>query len=597
MPVPSPRNSIRIARGNYADLAANITEIGEGELCFAIDQDKFYSKSGGSLVAVGGGTELYSIAQLGDVTLTSLSNGQFLQWDGAAWVNVNAAAPVDSVNGQIGTVVLALGDVDDVNLTTVPPESGNVLGWNGSEWVPTENSGAGSTINSTRYRYESNTDLNGVGAGKVRFNNTNLTLVTEISFSNIDKNGVDISAVLQNMVNENYSVYFQQEDNAGKAVLYHFTGGCSNIGDGIRSKFPVEYISDSGSALTSGKDCYTILSAQAVADSVTSVNGQQGAVVLTASDVGALASDADLGDLNDVSVAGASNGQFLQYNGANWVPGAAGGAPVDSVNGQTGAVVLDADDIDDSSTTHKFATAAQLSAADSAVQPSDLATVATSGSYNDLADKPTIPAAAPVDSVNTQTGAVVLDADDIDDTSTTHKFATAAQLSAADSAVQPGDLATVATSGSYDDLTNQPTIPAALPDLTDVVSPLLVANGEVLRYRSSNSRFEPGVAVDPAGATMTGTLGTTERTITAGAFDLATGNHWTCGAITVPAPTNATAGTSGLIRITAGPVVWNSVFKFPGGTAPTIASFPAIIPFYVESGSVILMGNVAEGIA
>ena len=57
-------------RRNYADLAANATEIGEGELCFAIDQDKFYSKSGGSLVAVGGGTELYSIQQLGDVLMS-----------------------------------------------------------------------------------------------------------------------------------------------------------------------------------------------------------------------------------------------------------------------------------------------------------------------------------------------------------------------------------------------------------------------------------------------------------------------------------------------------------------------------------------------
>ena len=98
-------------------------------------------------------------------------------------------------------------------------------------------------------------------------------------------------------------------------------------------------------------------------------------------------------------------------------------------------------------------------------------------------------------------------------------------------------------------------------------------------------------------ATFAGTVETNERTITAGAFDLSTGNHWTCGAITVPAPTNATAGTSGLIRITAGPVVWNGVFKFPGGAAPTIAAFPAIIPFYVQSGSEILMGNVAEGIA
>lgn len=37
-----------------------------------------------------------------------------------------------------------------------------------------------------------------------------------------------------------------------------------------------------------------------------------------------------------------------------------GGGAVDSVNGQTGVVVLDADDIDDTSTTHKFVTAADI---------------------------------------------------------------------------------------------------------------------------------------------------------------------------------------------------------------------------------------------
>lgn len=97
--------------------------------------------------------------------------------------------------------------------------------------------------------------------------------------------------------------------------------------------------------------------------------------------------------------------------------------------------------------------------------------------------------------------------------------------------------------------------------------------------------------------TFTVATRTTERTITAGAFDLATGNLWTVGAITVPNPTNAVAGQTGAIRITAGPVVWSSNFKFPGGTAPTIATFPAIIPYYVQDASTILMGNVVEGIA
>ena len=97
--------------------------------------------------------------------------------------------------------------------------------------------------------------------------------------------------------------------------------------------------------------------------------------------------------------------------------------------------------------------------------------------------------------------------------------------------------------------------------------------------------------------TFTTATRTTERTITAGAFDLSTGNLWTVGAITVPNPTNAVSGQTGAIRITAGPVVWSSNFKFPAATAPTIAAFPAIIPYYVQDSSTILMGNVVEGIA
>jgi len=316
MPVPSPRNSIRIARGNYADLAANVNEIGEGELCFALDQNKFYSKSSDTLVEVGGGTAL-----------------------------------------------------------------------------------------------------------------------------------------------------------------------------------------------------------------------------------------ATLGQIQDVDIAGVVDGQFLRYNSTSgsWEAEAADSAPVDSVNGQTGVVVIDADDISDTSTTNKFATQAELD---------KLAGVAAGAEVN------------AVDSVAGKTGAVTLVKADITDFSDAD-YATAAQGATADTAVQPGDLATVATSGSYNDLTDQPTIPVVDPD----------------------------TVVTDAAPTFTATVQTTERTITAGAFDLATGNHWTCGAITVPAPTNAAAGTSGLIRITAGPVVWNTVFKFPGGTAPTIASFPAIIPFYVQDSSNILMGNVAEGIA
>lgn len=70
--------------------------------------------------------------------------------------------------------------------------------------------------------------------------------------------------------------------------------------------------------------------------------------------------DAGLNDLNDVTITAPANGEILSYDGAEWVNIPLPSAPVDSVNGQTGVVVLDADDIDDSATTNKFATQAEL---------------------------------------------------------------------------------------------------------------------------------------------------------------------------------------------------------------------------------------------
>lgn len=71
----------------------------------------------------------------------------------------------------------------------------------------------------------------------------------------------------------------------------------------------------------------------------------------------------DTNDLSDVSATAPTNGQVLQYNSTSSVyepVTLSTAAPVDSVNGQTGAVSLDADDISDASTTNKFTTAADI---------------------------------------------------------------------------------------------------------------------------------------------------------------------------------------------------------------------------------------------
>lgn len=94
-----------------------------------------------------------------------------------------------------------------------------------------------------------------------------------------------------------------------------------------------------------------------------------------------------------------------------------------------------------------------------------LKTVATSGSYNDLTNKPTIPTVPTVVSAFTNDAGYITSSyhdstkqDVISDLSDIREGA-----GLGETAVQPGDLATVATSGSYDDLSNKPTIPAVLP--------------------------------------------------------------------------------------------------------------------------------------
>lgn len=72
---------------------------------------------------------------------------------------------------------------------------------------------------------------------------------------------------------------------------------------------------------------------------------------------------------------------------------------------------------------------------------SNLATVATSGSYNDLTNKPTIPAAQVNSDWNASSGVAEI--------------------------LNKPTLATVATSGSYNDLSNKPTIPTKTSDLTN----------------------------------------------------------------------------------------------------------------------------------
>jgi hypothetical protein len=205
----------------------------------------------------------------------------------------------------------------------------------------------------------------------------------------------------------------------------------------------------------------------------------------------ALAAKVDSEDLAEVALTG-------DYNDLANKPTMVG-APVTSVAGREGDIVLTKSDVglanvDNTSDSAKPVSTATQTALDgkanavhshaqsdvtglvdalaAKVDPEDLADVATSGSYNDLTDKPVIPT-APVTSVASKTGDVTLVKADVglanvDNTSDLNKPVSTATQTALNAKANTSSLATVATSGNYNDLTNKPTITP--PPVTSVAS-------------------------------------------------------------------------------------------------------------------------------
>ena len=120
-----------------------------------------------------------------------------------------------------------------------------------------------------------------------------------------------------------------------------------------------------------------------------------------------------------------------------------GAGTISSVNGDTGpAVVLDADDIDDTTTAHKFVSAAEIILIASALQSGDNVSelvndagyVTSSGGAVDTVTGDGVDNTDPVNPVLS-----FPDADQVDDSTTTNKFVTTALIALINSALQNGD--------------------------------------------------------------------------------------------------------------------------------------------------------------
>lgn len=260
---------------------------------------------------------------------------------------------------------------------------------------------------------------------------------------------------------------------------------------------------------------------------------------------------------------------FYRYSGSAWV---FMGSAVTTVNTQTGAVVLDADDVDDSSTSHKFVTESDLTTLSNTsgtntgdqdlssyqLQPSEgafvngdktkLDGIAAGAEVNVNADwnsssgdsqilnKPTLGTAAATASTD---------------------YATAAQGATADSALQSGDNISVLTNNSGYLTAESDTLDSVTgrgaTTTNGVTVGSITINGEIVEDVYINSSVTGSLTLDPANGTIQ--VLTLTGSVTSVTDSLANGES-----ITIVFSTGGSSYT-----ITGWPTT-----KWVGGSAPTI---------------------------
>lgn len=133
-------NVIKPKRSSVGGNNPTTSNLASGEMGVNMADQKIWINNGTSVVQIGAG----KLTSLADVSVSSPSSGQVLSWNGTNWVNTtNSAAGVSSFNTRTGAVTLSSGDVTGA-LGYTPYNSTNPNGYTSNTGTVTSVSGTGS---------------------------------------------------------------------------------------------------------------------------------------------------------------------------------------------------------------------------------------------------------------------------------------------------------------------------------------------------------------------------------------------------------------------------------------------------------------------
>lgn len=285
----------------------------------------------------------YALAGLSDVTITTPSTNQVLQYNGTKWVNATSGGAVTSVFGRTGAVVAASGDYNLSQLgdcTITSPVINNYLRYNGTKWINSpginilwdlEIAASLSSVTAVwgGFHYYSNVTTINIPVNNTPGASMYLTLYTSaISFPS----GVNViygtftSAGPQTVTVANYCVIELKVQSNSSTPYINFTilGGSCTASWQTKTITTIPAVSTLSDTVITSPSTNQVLqwngsswvnATFTVTAPVTSVFGRTGAVVAASGDY----TLAQLGTVSIGSPTTLNTNDVLRYNGSSWV--------------------------------------------------------------------------------------------------------------------------------------------------------------------------------------------------------------------------------------------------------------------------------------